>query len=93
MKSRRIGLDRLNFMPNFVWKQKSALISCRLNFMSPCFHVALISCFKVLNVLSVDPSQKIVQKRLSKKRFGERILKQNFFFHMSEKIFGKETKF
>ena len=48
MKLRRIGRDRLNFMPHFVWKQKSALISCRLNFMSPCFHVALISCFKVV---------------------------------------------
>ena len=48
MKLRRIGRDRLNFMPHFVWKQKSVLISCRLNFMSPCFHVALISCFKVI---------------------------------------------
>ena len=48
MKLRWIGRDRLNFMPYFVRKQKSALISCRLNFMSPCFHVALISCFKVV---------------------------------------------
>ena len=47
MKLRRIGRDRLNFMPHFVEKQKSALISCRLNFMSSCFHVALISSFKV----------------------------------------------
>ena len=39
MKLRRIGRDHLNFMPHFVRKQKSALISCRLNSMSPCFHV------------------------------------------------------
>ena len=50
MKLRRIGRDRLNFMPYFVRKQKSALISGRLNFMSPCFHVALISCFKVFHI-------------------------------------------
>ena len=54
MTLRRIGRDRLNFMPHFVRKQKSALISCRLNFMSPCFHVALISCFKVAQIYSVD---------------------------------------
>ena len=54
MKLRRIGRDRLNLMPHFVWKQKSALISCRLNFMSPCFHAALISCFKVFHLLLVS---------------------------------------
>ena len=42
-------------MPHFVRKQKSALISCRLNFMSPCFHVALISCFKVCPSVLVVP--------------------------------------
>ena len=47
MKLRRIGRDSLNFMPHFVRNQKSALISCRLNFMSSFLHVALISCFKV----------------------------------------------
>ena len=60
MKLRRIGRDRLNFMPHFVRKQKSALISCRLNFMSPCFHVlrqlkifnevSLCICFKVFSL-------------------------------------------
>ena len=51
MKLRQIGRHRVSFMPHFVRKQKSALNSCRLNFMSPCFHVALISWFKVLQTL------------------------------------------
>ena len=59
MKLRRIGRARLNFMPHFVRKQKSALISCRLNFMSPCFHVALISCLKVNDYLHYFFNDKI----------------------------------
>ena len=44
-----LNLCRLDFMKRQQQSRskKSALISCRLNFVSPCFHVSLISCIKV----------------------------------------------